>query len=86
MFTSQLKFRNSHPIPHVVYVEPWAEDFTLFPGEALEVHAYSLGTTPHFYIVASAGITQVYCESSDTFKVIQDGAELACGHRRQAVA
>ncbi len=86
MVTSQLEFSNSHPVPHVVYVEPWGEDFTLLPGEALEVHAYSCGTTPHFHIIASAGGTQVYCEGADTFKVIQDGAELACGHRRQTVA
>lgn len=36
--------------PRVIYVEPWGRDYTLLPGEDLEIVAY--GDTPRLAIMA----------------------------------
>jgi hypothetical protein len=67
----------------VVYVEPWADDYTLLPGEELVIFADSDAEEhPWFNVVESTNATQVYCEATSGFSVWQNGRELACGHNR----
>lgn len=68
----------------MVAVEPWANGFTLLPGEKLEIVAYGETAVPWFYVVEWDGVTQVYCEDTTDFKVVQGDRELECGHQRQA--
>ncbi len=78
-----LAVTNQRATPHVVAVEPWGEDFTLLAGESLEIVAFSEAKLPRFELVEWEGSTQVYCEESVSFKALQDGVELECGHSRQ---
>ena len=69
--------------PHVVCVEPWGEDYTLLPHEELTIIARGSHAVPWFHLVESEGATQVYCEDTDDFEVLQGGRPIACGHKRQ---
>lgn len=83
-FCSKLGVWNSRKAPQVVEVEPWANDYTLLPDETLEIVAFGEKAVPWFNVVEWDGATQVYCEDTDDFKVIQGNRELECGHQRQA--
>ncbi len=45
--------------------------------------AFSESAIPWFHIVEWDGTTQVYCEDTSDFKVLQGERELECGHNRQ---
>jgi hypothetical protein len=81
--SQKIGVRNSRANPHVIYVEPWAGDYTLLPGEEVVVLALSNTGIPWFNLVESEGATQIYCEETDDFKVLQGGRQLNCGHNRQ---
>jgi hypothetical protein len=81
--SSKISLSNSRQTWHEVHVEPWANDYTLFPGEDLEIHAYGNEAVPWFHIVEWDGVSQVYCEATADFMVVQKGIELQCGHNRQ---
>ena len=80
---SVLHIRNMRNKAHVVAVEPWAEDFTLLHGEELEIIAFGDARVPWFVLDEWDGSTQVYCNETDDFQVMQNGVELECGHNRQ---
>ncbi|MEO7887382.1 MAG: hypothetical protein ABI893_00985 [Polaromonas sp.] len=83
VITSKIGVQNHRGVCHVVAVEPWGEDFTLLPGEALEIIAVGDAATPWFNLVEWDGSSQVYCEDTAIFKVMQGTLELKCGHNRQ---
>jgi hypothetical protein len=87
-YTSRIGFTNRRDRPHVVWVEPWAEDFTLLPGESLEIHLWSSTAQPGFHVDQWDHQSQVYVEGTDlsiiSFAVIQNEGKLECGHQRQA--
>jgi hypothetical protein len=80
---SKLGVHNKRGEPQVVVVEPWANDYTLLPGEQLVVVAFGDSDVPWFNVVEWDGTTQVYCENTASFKVLQGDCELECGHNRQ---
>jgi hypothetical protein len=82
-FSAKFVIENKRQVPHEVHVEPWANDYTLMPGEELEVLAFGANSTPWFYAVEWEGASQIYCNDSNNFKVLQNGIELECGHNRQ---
>jgi hypothetical protein len=82
-YRSKLGVSNRRDEPQVVAVEPWGEDFTLMPGEELEVVAFGASAMPWFHVVEWAGTSQVYCEDANDFEVLQGGVQLECGHNRQ---
>ncbi len=83
IFVSTLGVCNSRKSPQIVAVEPWADDYTLMPGEELEIVAFGRTVAPWFNVVNWDGTTPVYCEETDDFKVMQEDHELECGHQRQ---
>ncbi len=83
MYQTKVGISNSSKTPRVVYVEPWAEDYTLLPNEELLVEAFGVKAMPWFTLVEWADDTQVYCNDTDNFRVSQNGKELECGHKRQ---
>lgn len=83
-YSSKLGVLNARKSPQVVAVEPWANDYTLLHDEELEVIAFGDAAVPWFNVVEWDGTTQVYCEDTVDFKVVQGDRELACGHQRQA--
>lgn len=84
-FSATLHVHWSHEAskPRPIYIEPWGEDYWLFPGDQFEVIAFSQKTVPHFEIVESDESTQVYFEP-DCHKFVIKQAEhhLKCGHQR----
>jgi hypothetical protein len=82
-FSSKLGVRNARKAPQLVAVEPWANDYTLLADEELEIVAFGDTETPWFNVVEWDGVTQVYCEATVNFKVVQGDRELECGHQRQ---
>ena len=82
-FVNKLGITNSRNAPQVVAVEPWANDYTLMPGEELVIVAFGTATCPWFNVVEYDGTTQVYCEKTDNFRVMQEDRQLECGHQRQ---
>ncbi|MFZ6799533.1 hypothetical protein [Undibacterium sp. Di24W] len=84
-YRSKISFNNQRNIPLVIVIEPWGEDYSLMPGEQLELLAYGRNGTPWFHVVEWDDSSQVYCEDADSFKVVQQNVELKCGHNRQEV-
>jgi hypothetical protein len=82
-YRSKLGLSNSCNAPRVVAVEPWADDLTLMPGEELEIVAFGDSAVPWFDVVEWDGTSQVYCNDTDDFEVLQSGVRLECGHNRQ---
>jgi hypothetical protein len=85
--TAKIGVRNSpdSSCSRVVYVEPWGEDYTLRPGEQLEIIARGGASPPWFHVVESDGVTSVYVEGDgEDFAVWQDGRRIECGHNRGA--
>ena len=82
-FTTKIGVSNSRSKPQVVAVEPWANDYTLLPGEELEIIAFGDTELPWFHVVEWDGTSQVYIQVTGDFKVMQNGVELQCGHNRQ---
>ena len=82
--SSKLGIWNSRTVPQVVAIEPWANDYTLLPGEKLTIVAFRGEAVPWFNVVEWDGTSQVYCEDTVDFKVLQGDRELECGHQRQS--
>lgn len=68
--------------PRVVIIEPWGEDYTLRPGEAIEIVVS--GDAPAWFNVAEhEGATGIWIEGGGSeFIVMQDGQQVVCGHNR----
>jgi hypothetical protein len=82
-YSAKLGVWNSLSAHRIVAVEPWAGDYTLMPGEKLEVVAFGKSAVPWFIVVEWDNTTQVYCENADDYRVMQDNRQLDCGHQRQ---
>jgi hypothetical protein len=86
VYSAKLGVWNSRKAPQIVAVEPWGSDFTLMPNEKLEIVALGNTAIPWFNVVEWDATTQVYCEQTDDFKVVQGDTQLECGHQRQRPA
>jgi hypothetical protein len=82
---AQIRFKNDTLGPRIVWVEPWGEDYTLFPGQWLEIVARGESEVPRFDVVEYEEGFQVWVEGcAFDYDVLQDGARVECGHQRQA--
>jgi hypothetical protein len=82
---AKITVSNHHDCPHVIWVEPWAEDFTLLPKEEFEVRAVGSTVQPSFKVVESKRHTQVYVDPIEVrYEVLQHGRVINGGHNRQA--
>jgi hypothetical protein len=48
--------------PRTIYIEPWGEDYWLFPGDELTVSAFSRAQRPEFSLVESDTSTQIHVD------------------------
>ena len=80
---SKFRVHSNMEVPHVIAVEPWGADYTLLPGESLEVIATGEEVAPSFELVAWDECSQVYCNDASTYEVMQNGIAIFCGHNRQ---
>jgi hypothetical protein len=85
-YPSKISFSNESPHPRVVWIEPWAEDFTLLPKESLAVHASSKNEIPWLGIIEWDDCqTQIYVEPLEvSYTIVQAGRQLTSGHNRVA--
>ena len=87
-FTSKFEVDNQTDRPRVVWIEPVGNDYTLLPGERLELVAHDPSMLPWFSVVERFSATQVYIVTPNPmhtiFVVLQAGGELIVGHNRNA--
>ena len=70
--------------PRIVWVEPWGEDYTLFPKEKIEIIARHTLEPPWFEVFEHDDSTEVSIEGQiNDYDVLQMGKKIQCGHRRQ---
>ena len=84
--TTKLGVTNDNSEPLVVYVEPCGADYTLLPGESLEIIVIGVGLLPlpWFSVIDSPGALSAYIEGScGDFAVFQGGHRIECGHNRR---
>jgi hypothetical protein len=82
-FSAKIEVSNDTKEPRIVWLEPWAEDYTLLPKEVLLILARSESEQPWFHVVIGEKHTQVYSEAGDMAEVFQNGISLSCGHKRE---
>ena len=69
-------------LPRVVYVEPWGTDYTLLPGERIEIVVIGGGASTWFNVVEHDTATCVWIEGSGIdlmalkFEVFQNGKQI----------
>lgn len=82
---SSIEIYNDRTTPHVVWIEPWAEDYTMLSKDKLRVTTTATDTRegPWFALVETNGNTQVYVEFGDYPQVFINGSVVECGHNRQ---
>jgi hypothetical protein len=81
---AKLAVQNKTGIPRIVWLEPWAEDYTLLPGETVEFVSRSNSELPWFHLDEWPESTQVYLQAGDYPVVHSNGVRLQCGHNREA--
>ena len=77
---------NDRPHLHIVWIEPWGDDYTMLPKQKLTVTTSGpdSGSGPWFALVETDGNTQVFVERGDYPQVEVDGIRVEGGHNRQA--
>ncbi|MFZ6780405.1 hypothetical protein ACO0LD_26540 [Undibacterium sp. Ji83W] len=65
----------------IVWIEPWAHDFTLEPGEDIQIICDSAEADMDIH--RKNGLMQIYLNSSCSFIVQQQGKTINCGHKRK---
>ena len=75
--------------PRRILIEPWGEDYWLFPGDEFEIKVIGKEGTPYFTVVEADEYTQVYIETIVTdlgnladFEVFHNGEKVVCGYQR----
>jgi hypothetical protein len=82
---TKIEFCNTGTEPHVIFVEPLPDDFTLLPNEKLEVHAWANGASAEFSLNVAGWATAVYISPDNArYQVVQNGVTLEPAHNRQA--
>lgn len=85
-----LPVENAGSVPLCLFVEPFAEDFWLEPGEAVTVSSVGDGINVQFAVTVAAELLSVWLyEDGDPNRVVLEfqvidasGTPLKCGHQR----
>src|SRR5258708_38505403 len=83
-FESTIGIINSTAKPRVVWVEPWDSDYTLLPGERLEITIRDETRLPWFVVEEQDAATRIHIEPGTLYYVTQGGRHLVNGHNRGA--
>ena len=74
---------NNATKPRPVYIEPWGEDYWLFPGDKFEIIANGIESSPYFSIGENDENIQVYIEGDcQDFSVRHVKKVITCGYQR----
>lgn len=87
-YSAKLGVSNRSKRAFIVWAEPYCEDYTLLPGESLEILARDELEQPWFHLDQRGDCVQVWIEvGSSDYDVVQNGIRLECGHQRpEAIA
>jgi hypothetical protein len=81
--SAKIEVSNDTKEPRIIWLEPWAEDYTLLPKEDLQIFARGKSEQPWFHFVVGEKHAQVYLMAGDIAEVFQNGHPLSCGHKRE---
>ncbi len=84
--STRLQVLNQTVKPRTVWVEPWGEDFTVLPGDRLEIIAHNGSEAPGFSVVEGSVSTEVFLEAASSFEALHNGTRVQCGFNRPAAA
>ena len=80
----RIKVSNDHSSFITLWLEPWGEDYGMFPGDEFEVLALDSEEDFYFHISHDEKGTKVYAERSvESVAVYKGGELLSCGHNRR---
>jgi hypothetical protein len=86
-FTARMDVANDSTKSLTLWVEPWAHDFTLEPGDSFTLVATSGVKEPFFAqrVYGNTSEISIYIEGPRdiSFVVLKRQRELQCGHNRQ---
>lgn len=83
MYEIKVGFGNDTKSQHILWIELWAEDYTLMPGQRFEIHAGGEDVLPWCNIVACQNATQIDLEACSEYEVYDGETLFECGHHRQ---
>jgi hypothetical protein len=83
--TLRIKISNDRDSFVTLMLEPWGEDYGMFPKDEFEIVGEDADETCYFHIVYGEKDIQVYAEGKANYypRIYQNGIELDCGHNRQ---
>ncbi len=85
IYSAKIGVSNSTRRAFIVWAEPHCEDYTLLPGESLEIIARDESEQPWFQIDEWGDCVQIWIGvGSSDYDVMQGGNRLECGHQRAA--
>ncbi|MBI1852615.1 MAG: hypothetical protein HYR85_19910 [Planctomycetes bacterium] len=86
MPTTQLRVKNDRGRPHIIWIEPWAEDYTLAPGDELRFDAEGPAETPWFELVESENQLSIFVNGGGAVihSILVNDRPVPCGYNRGA--
>lgn len=86
MSSVSITIENRRTVPHLIWIEPWATDITMLPGQTLVVTNTDTGSDdrPWFSLVEFDRNTQIYVERGQFPVLMLDCVSVECGHNRDA--
>lgn len=83
-FTQRIRISNDRSSFATLWLEPWGEDYGMFPNDEFEVVALDAEETFYFHVCYNNKDIMLYAEGKNTYpSVYQNGKLLSCGHNRQ---
>ncbi|MDQ3799815.1 MAG: hypothetical protein M3384_10205 [Acidobacteriota bacterium] len=80
----KIKVTNDSSSFLTLWLEPWGEDYGMFPNEEFEIIAAEAEDKFCFHIFYAENGIQAYAEGDAKYVAVrQDGKLLSCGHNRQ---
>jgi hypothetical protein len=83
--TIRIKISNDRSSFITLSLEPWGEDYGMFPNDEFDIIADDADETCYFHIGYDEKVIYVYAEGNANYypRVYQNGKELDCGHNRR---
>jgi hypothetical protein len=83
--TQKIRVTNESSSFTTLWLEPWGEDYGMFPNDIFEILAIDVEETFYFHISRTDKDILVYAEGDPSSypSVYQNSNLLSCGHNRQ---
>ncbi len=83
--TQKIRVTNDRSSFTTLSLEPWGEDYGMFPKDEFEIIAANVEDTFYFHVCYHDEYILVYAEGDENSypRIYQNGNILSCGHNRQ---